>query len=223
MGSKSTQTALAESVAIAKLLDIPIDAQANQHQADITDVLRQIDRKLDTLPEEIKSKSCQQSAIAPNSTLKDGDSRRSLEQKGWDRLEEINEKLRQDYTIRRQMLLTRVDCTVESFKWKASNDAKGELNEKIHAIYDPLRIKLKPEPNVSMAHLLAVREKDCDNMLNSVVSSNNIECSVRNTLIPAVPDRGGRPNEVRAPPKETFRFQQSHRGHSRGRGRGRGG
>ena len=33
------------------------------------------------------------------------------------KLEKINERMRNEYTLRRQMLLKRLDVTVQSFKW----------------------------------------------------------------------------------------------------------
>lgn len=156
----------------------------------------------------------------------------------WQPLEKFDDQLRRDYTCRRQMLLSRLDCTIESFKWKGSNksEPKGgrakSMNEQIHETYDKTRPTMKDEPQVSMARLLAVREKDCDRLLNGIVSSSpSADCKInykgdkqaqsemvnlKQVIIPNVPDRGGRTDEVRPPPKETF-------GQQRGRGRGGGG
>lgn len=41
----------------------------------------------------------------------------ALSDKQWGVLEEINQSLTQEYSIRRQMLLTRCDVTIQSFGW----------------------------------------------------------------------------------------------------------
>lgn len=164
----------------------------------------------------------------------------------WTALDKFNDQLRQDYTCRRQMLLRRLDCTVESFKWKGTNvqnsqpqmggDSKQakSLNDTIHERYEEARRHLREEPLVTMAHLLAIRETECDKLLNGVISSDTVDCKInyqndksstksinlKHVIIPDVPDRGGRPEEHRPPPKETFASQRG--GHSRD-GRGRGG
>ena len=40
-----------------------------------------------------------------------------LSQEQWATLDKVNEALTKDYTVRRQMLLTRCDVTVQSFRW----------------------------------------------------------------------------------------------------------
>uniref|UniRef100_A0A6G1S3Q9 Protein FAM98B n=1 Tax=Aceria tosichella TaxID=561515 RepID=A0A6G1S3Q9_9ACAR len=169
--------------------------------------------------------------------LLDADVRLEAQDKIWRPLEKFDDQLRRDYTCRRQMLLSRLDCTIESFKWKGSNNTEPKggkaksMNEQIHETYDKARLAMKDEPQVSMAYLLAVRETDCDRLLNGVVSSSSgANCKIqygdkgtkgelvnlKQVIIPKVPDRGGRTDEVRPPPKETF-------GQQRGRGVGGGG
>ncbi len=45
-----------------------------------------------------------------------------LSEEQWATLDRINDTLAQEYSVRRQMLLTRCDVTVQSFRW--SNKAK---------------------------------------------------------------------------------------------------
>ena len=40
-----------------------------------------------------------------------------LSQEQWATLDRINDALTKEYSVRRQMLLTRCDVTVQSFKW----------------------------------------------------------------------------------------------------------
>lgn len=167
----------------------------------------------------------------------------------WDELHKFNEILRQDHKCRRKMLLNRLDCTVESFMWKGADSNKKETakiaskkstNDLIHETYEISRLKIKDEPQVDMSHLLAIRETECDTLLNSVVSSRTVDCKIsqptqsrmdskndpvqlKKVIIPEVPDRGGRPGEIRPPVKETFSRQRRDFGGSRGRGGGCGG
>lgn len=39
-----------------------------------------------------------------------------LSDKEWGKLQEVQNSLNEDYTIRREMLLTRLDCTIQSFQ-----------------------------------------------------------------------------------------------------------
>lgn len=152
----------------------------------------------------------------------------------WTELDKFNNSLRQNFTCRRQMQLNRLDCTVESFKWKSTEHS--ETNDKIHQIYDQIRISLKPEPSVTMSHLLALRLNDCDTLLNEIVSSTKTtDCKIiysqgreesaeskgvnlKQVIIPDVPDRGGRPEEIRAPQRDSF-ARPFHRTGPRGRGK----
>lgn len=164
----------------------------------------------------------------------------------WAELRRLQNFLRSDHSCRRQMLLNRLDCTVESFKWKGSDgsakqgETKESLNGAIHDRYDKARVGLNDEPNVTLSHLLALRESECDNLLNSVVSTRKIDCKIsykqhqqqkssrsnkrddgdrmtnlKQVIIPDVPDRGGRTDEIRPPIKETFGQQRRN---FRGRG-----
>lgn len=161
----------------------------------------------------------------------------------WKTLEAINEDLKKDYTIRREMMLRRCDCTINAFTWKSDNDE--QIKKKIAQVYEPRRQKLSTTPNVTLADALAARPSDCDELVNSVVSNTPTNCLIHvpshgvanrgkeqikqmeelhKYRIGAVPDRGGRPNEQPKPPRESFAQQQNQRENpQRGRGRGGGG
>ena len=168
----------------------------------------------------------------------------TLSPEQWKCLETINEELKGDYSQRREMLLRRCDCTVNSFTWKSDTD-RNELISKINAAIHEKRTKLKNTPDITLANALAARQSDCDLLLNSVVSRNPTNCVIQipdqkgnankgiqqriqmeelhKYRIGSVPDRGGRPNEQPKPPKESFSQQQFQRDNpQRGRG-GRGG
>ncbi|XP_074599202.1 uncharacterized protein LOC141853685 [Brevipalpus obovatus] len=156
----------------------------------------------------------------------------------WSSLDKADKLFYNDYKLRRQTLIARCDCTIQSFKWKEGE--KSDLIKKIDERYNQLKSSLNPEPNVNMAVALATRESGCFDLLNSVVSSTHQVCDIeapktkgmanagkqqrielQKYLIGEVPDRGGRPDEQPAPAKETF-IQQKDSRDGRGRG-GRGG
>lgn len=64
---------------------------------------------------------------APQGHIKPGLVTQPLTQEQWATLDKVNEALTKDYAVRRQMLLTRCDVTLQSFRWcdkaKASNNA----------------------------------------------------------------------------------------------------
>lgn len=171
--------------------------------------------------------------------LEDGS---ELPPQSWCAIDKINKAMHDDYKVRRQMLISRCDCTVESFKWKkADNNDNKDLGSRIDNTYHGLRQKLIPEPTVDLPAALAARESGCFDLLNSVVSKSHQICdiqlpatqglanigkqqriSLQKFLIPQVPDRGGRPQEQPAPPKESFQHQNRQRMQGRGGGGGGG-
>jgi hypothetical protein len=172
----------------------------------------------------------------------------SLSLQQWNNLQTINEELFKDYSLRREMLLMRCDCTVKSFNWKSdkTNDkskSKSVDENQINETYQKGRQLLDKNPNVSLAEALAARESDCDSLVNTIISKIHANCVIElpetkekanqglqqrlqlhKYIIGSVPDRGGRPDEQPKPPKESFSQQQQQRDNpQRGRGRGGGG
>uniref|UniRef100_A0A673KM31 Protein FAM98A-like n=1 Tax=Sinocyclocheilus rhinocerous TaxID=307959 RepID=A0A673KM31_9TELE len=151
----------------------------------------------------------------------------------WEKIEAINQALVNEYDVRRKMLLKRLDVTVQSFGW--SDRAKTRA-DKLSKVYQPLRVALATKTRVSVAHLFAARE-DLSKILRT--SSGHIRektaCAINKVLMGRVPDRGGRPNEIEAPPPEMPTWQkrqdgpqgggggQYYSGGGGGRGGGRGG
>ncbi|XP_067092592.1 protein FAM98A [Osmerus mordax] len=146
----------------------------------------------------------------------------------WEKIEAINQALVKEYDVRRKMLLKRLDVTVQSFGW--SDKAKTHA-EKLAKVYPPLRSTLSAKSKVTVAHLFAARE-DLSNILRT--SSGRIRektaCAINKILMGRVPDRGGRPTEIEAPPPEMPTWQkrqdgpqgggQQYGGGGRGGGRG---
>ncbi|CAB1312611.1 unnamed protein product [Coregonus sp. 'balchen'] len=135
----------------------------------------------------------------------------------FDKIEAINQALVNEYEVRRKMLLKRLDVTVQSFGW--SDKAKKHA-EKLANVYPPLRSTLATKSKVSVAHLFAARE-DLSKIMRT--SSGRMRertaCAINKVLMGCVPDRGGRPTEIEAPPPEMPTWQKRQDG-PQGGGRG---
>ncbi|PIK52700.1 hypothetical protein BSL78_10389 [Apostichopus japonicus] len=120
----------------------------------------------------------------------------NLSEQQWAKLAKINERMRNEYTLRRKMLLKRLDVTVQSFRW--SDRAKGK-EDTLASTFQPKRKALKADSGITLASLMAARDGT---------------------------RQGGRPTEATPPPPEMPSFMkrtEGSRGGGRGRGRGRGG
>ncbi|KOC59826.1 Protein FAM98A [Habropoda laboriosa] len=139
----------------------------------------------------------------------------------WKDLQDIQEKLHDEYRIRRDMLLKRLDVTMQSFLWSNSiKDQKGSFNKQ----YDHITQFVNAEPNVTFADLLAARDDIAlmEKTSNASVRKNT-QSELNKVIIGAVPDRGGRPYEQEPPPPEMPPWQKERvPGPSTSRG-GRGG
>ena len=56
-----------------------------------------------------------------------------LSEKQWENVKYINQALSQEYECRREMLLKRLDVTIQSFKW--SDKAKVSNFDQIHKVH----------------------------------------------------------------------------------------
>lgn len=121
----------------------------------------------------------------------------TLTEDQWEFVNTLYEDFLSEYSVRREMLLTRLDVTIQSFKW--GEGSKGK-EKKILEAYMPLRKMLKNKPFVKLSDVIAARESHL--ILEKTSSAElvkNTKSSVNRILIPAVPDRGGRPKEQRPP------------------------
>uniref|UniRef100_UPI00358E36D8 protein FAM98A n=1 Tax=Myxine glutinosa TaxID=7769 RepID=UPI00358E36D8 len=139
----------------------------------------------------------------------------------WDKLQAINDTLINEYEVRRQMLLKRLDVTVQSFGW--SDKAKANI-EAMGKVYHPKRRMLQNMPTITLAHLLAARD-DLSRLYKTSSGSlrEKTSCPINKVRMGRVPDRGGRPNEIEPPPPEMPPWQQKQDQQSFSRGGGRGG
>ncbi|KAF5296057.1 hypothetical protein FQA39_LY12679 [Lamprigera yunnana] len=148
----------------------------------------------------------------------------TLSDKQWEILEQIHQDLNEEYLIRREMLLKRLDCTIQSFQWSDKTKGKDTLFEKA---YTEKRKHLKTEPEVDLSDLLASRDDlAVIEKTSSASVRKNTKSAVNKVIIGAVPDRGGRTSEQQPPPPEMPPWQQRNAGPAGGgggRGGGRGG
>lgn len=79
----------------------------------------------------------------------------NLTVKQWNTLSKLNNILIDDFKLRREMLLKRLDVTVQSFKWADRLKPKAE---EITRLYETKRKDLNPNPTVTLADLLAARD-----------------------------------------------------------------
>ncbi|KAJ8681773.1 hypothetical protein QAD02_017565 [Eretmocerus hayati] len=118
----------------------------------------------------------------------------------WDKLDTLHGELNEEYTIRREMMLKRLDVTVNSFAWSDRIRPKeGELNKCYHVKRDAMA----RDPDVTLAHLLSARDDLAiiEKTSNASVRKNT-RSSINSVIIGAVPDRGGRSWEQEPPPPE---------------------
>nr|XP_027209809.1 protein FAM98A-like isoform X5 [Penaeus vannamei] len=147
----------------------------------------------------------------------------TLSDKQWALLDEMQKEMQSEYQMRREMLIKRLDVTVQSFQW--SNKAKMRENDLVKA-FRSRRDQLTEIPSVSVGDMLAARE-------DLAVLEKTSNASVRKAtktplnkvLIGKVPDRGGRAHELEPPPPEMPSWSQRQPGGGGygGRGGGRGG
>ncbi|XP_058471070.1 protein FAM98B [Solea solea] len=197
--------ALGELRTICETLNVPDPAGS-----DAAELLPQIKNKVDNLLKDLPGASIGSPVLT-----------KSLSTEQWARLQDINSVLSSEYECRRRMLIKRLDVTVQSFGW--SDRAKVKVDSMARA-YQPKRHSLRPQSKVDMAMLLAAREDLCNVMKTSSGSSREkTTCAVNKVRMGRVPDRGGRPSEIHAPPPEMPPWQKRQDGGGGWRGGGRGG
>ena len=136
----------------------------------------------------------------------------------WKLVETVVNGLEADYSLRRKMLLTRLDATIQSFTW--SDRMKGREGE-IGEMYRVRRSALTDKPVIGVADLMSAREDAAIvEKVSSSQSRQNTRTSLNKVLIGAVPDRGGRTETMQAPPPEMPSWQQRQPDQGRGGGRG---
>ncbi|XP_067831192.1 protein FAM98A-like isoform X2 [Heptranchias perlo] len=80
---------------------------------------------------------------------------KSLEPAQWEQLEEIHRAMCIEYECRRQMLICRLDLTVQSFHWSERAQQHGAEMDRLS---ESLWWDLSARTSITLAHLLAARE-----------------------------------------------------------------
>lgn len=143
---------------------------------------------------------------------------KALSDKDWKQLETSFTEMFEEYRLRRETLITRLECTIQSFEW---SDRLKTQKDAIQSTYRPKREHLKPKPDVKLSDFLAARTSLLQvEKTSSATVRKNTRSDVNKVLIGQVPDRGGRPNEQQPPPPEMPSWQQRSSAPSGG---GRGG
>jgi len=145
---------------------------------------------------------------------------KSLDEKQWSQVSRINDAMCEEYKGRRQVLIKRLDVTVQSFSW---SDKIKKSPEDFAEVFQPIRSTLHADSTTSIVDILAARKDVCSvEKTSSGEARDATKCDINKVLIGRVPDRGGRPS-LTAPPPEMPRFQQRKPDLPRGGGRGGGG
>lgn len=141
----------------------------------------------------------------------------------WNKLAKIQAALEEEYNLRRKMLITRLDVTIQSFKW--SDKLKGkekDINERYSNRSQVLDKLQYGGQRTDIASLLAARDKLA--IIEKTSSANvrkNTKSKLQRHIIGKVPDRGGRTLENQQPAPEMPSWQKRQPGNdSRGGGRG---
>ena len=98
----------------------------------------------------------------------------SLSNEQWEKLMHINQILCDDFQLRRELLLTRLDVTIQSFKWA---DRLKKNNNEIADLYNQRRRELSIKQNVKIYDVLAARDGKLINYLNFFLSFKNPKIS----------------------------------------------
>ncbi|KAL1517950.1 hypothetical protein ABEB36_001646 [Hypothenemus hampei] len=131
----------------------------------------------------------------------------SLSDKQWEILRGVQNDLNNEYKIRREMLLTRLDVTIQSFQWSDRTKGKEHLFEKV---YHDNRKLLPVEPNVDISDLISARtEMAIIEKTSNASVRRNTQTPLNKVIIGQVPDRGGRSWEQAPPPPEMPAWQQT--------------
>uniref|UniRef100_A0A4Y0BQV3 Protein FAM98A n=1 Tax=Anopheles funestus TaxID=62324 RepID=A0A4Y0BQV3_ANOFN len=140
----------------------------------------------------------------------------------WSKLDKLQKDLDNEYDLRRKMLLTRLDVTIQSFKWSNRVKDKEQIIAERYAekrkVLDTLEAGGR---DTDIAALLAARETlAIIEKTSSASVRKNTKSKIQRHIIGRVPDRGGRAYEHNPPPMEMPSWQNQRSGGGGGGGRG---
>ncbi|XP_055906766.1 protein FAM98B [Eupeodes corollae] len=140
----------------------------------------------------------------------------------WKKLEDLQKSLDEEYNLRRQVLLTRLEVTVQSFQWSDRMRGKETIIAKNY------QNKMKELDNYRVGgtdtDIVALLAARADLAIIEKTSSANVRkntgSKIQKHVIGNVPDRGGRANEHAPPPPEMPSWQTQRSAGPAGGGRG---
>ncbi|KAI6656817.1 Protein FAM98A-like [Oopsacas minuta] len=139
---------------------------------------------------------------------------RNLHREQWIFIERLNTKLEEEFKTRRQLLLTRLEVTLQAFTWKKekAEDVEQVINREV-------KTGLRPNCSIPLTHLLAARTDLAHQSKTSNTSVlKNTHTSIHKYKMGKVPDRGGRAWETRPPPEmPSFQPRVEHTDNREGR------
>uniref|UniRef100_A0A8D8FHC2 Protein FAM98A n=1 Tax=Culex pipiens TaxID=7175 RepID=A0A8D8FHC2_CULPI len=215
---KSNVITLFESPTAAALKDISITLGLGKPPNNIPAkvLFEKINVKLDETIRTAGEKRLSTPLFAPGKNL-------SNEQ--WNRLDKLQKDLDTEYDLRRKMLLTRLDVTIQSFKWSTRVKGKeGQMSERYaekRKLLDSLQTGGR---DTDLPALLGARETlAIIEKTSSASVRRNTKSKIQRHIIGRVPDRGGRAYEHNPPPLEMPSWQTQRATGGGGGGGGRGG
>lgn len=136
---------------------------------------------------------------------------KKLTNEQWNKLEQFYHEIDKEYNLRREMLITRLDVTVQSFQWSdAMKKCENVISERYRAKRNELNNLKRGGNRTDISELLAAHE---DILFVEKTSSGrareNTKCDIQRHIIGSVPDRGGRTNELAPPPPEMPSWQKN--------------
>jgi len=131
----------------------------------------------------------------------------SLNASQWNQLNEIAQRLEAEYALRRTMLITRLNATLQSFAW---SDRAKVMPKHIAEAISMNRFNQSKFSHITVADALAARKDllKLKKVSSSAPETRNAKNSLTKVKVGRVPDRGGRVTEMAAPPPEMPSWQQ---------------
>lgn len=179
---------------ISRSLNVPVPQSAS-----VKTLFETIFSKLNA---SMKSKSFGKPLFVPS---------KALTSEKWVQLEKSRQELDREYDLRREMLVTRLDVTVQSFQWADAIKLKeNAIAERYRTKRSELNALKRGGHSTDISELLAAR----DDLLfvektSSGTVQQNTKCNIQKHMIGAVPDRGGRTSELAPPPPEMPSWQKN--------------
>lgn len=149
-----------------------------------------------------------------------------LNKSQWEQLDTISRDLENEYNKRRNVLITRLEVTIQSFSW--SDRTKQKETEISKHFQDHMKAVEELRTGGKRTDIVALLAARTDLPIIEKTSCSNVRKNTRSEvnkhIIGNVPDRGGRAYEhaIPAPEMPSWQIQRSQGGGG-GRGGGRGG